>query len=80
MAKGPFVKFIEADSAGLKTKRFYVKSIKDLTTLGYVHWHSPWRRYMFMPAQGTIFDAACLGEIIAKIDSLMRDRITEPTA
>jgi hypothetical protein len=31
--------------------------------LGEVRWFSSWRRYCFFPNPGTVFDAACLGEI-----------------
>ena len=31
--------------------------------LGYVLWRSGWRRYVFQPAEDTVFDAACLAEL-----------------
>lgn len=33
--------------------------------LGLVKWHSPWRRYCFFPAEGTLFDSVCLVAIAA---------------
>ena len=33
------------------------------TPLGEIKWFSHWRRYAFFPAPGTIFDAACLGQL-----------------
>lgn len=32
-------------------------------SLGEVRWYSPWRRYAFYPAPGTVFDTACLEEL-----------------
>ena len=34
-----------------------------LAPLGRVQWYAPWRRYWFVPLEGTGFDAACLKEI-----------------
>lgn len=33
------------------------------TPLGEVRWFTHWRRYTFFPAQGTTFDAECLGQL-----------------
>lgn len=42
--------------------------------LGQISYFSPWRKYVFMPGQETIFDVSCMKEIIEKIESLMRER------
>jgi hypothetical protein len=56
------VRFHELESVG-KTHRWLVNNEANGCLLGYVRWHSPWRRYVFMPNAGTIFDAACLDEL-----------------
>jgi hypothetical protein len=35
---------------------------KSGTSLGFVSWYSPWRRYVFHPSAGALFDASCLRE------------------
>ena len=35
----------------------------DYVELGIVKWYAPWRRYCFFPADGSLFDAACIREI-----------------
>jgi len=32
-------------------------------TLGRVAWYGPWRKYVFYPSEGTLFDPGCLTEI-----------------
>jgi hypothetical protein len=44
-----------------KTKTWWV--IGHEHRLGYVKWYSPWRRYVFFPQEGDLFDAGCLVEI-----------------
>jgi hypothetical protein len=43
--------------------------------LGTIRWRSGWRRYVFMPYDGTTFDAACLTELITFITGLMNERL-----
>lgn len=39
------------------------------TPLGEVKWHSPWRRYVFVPEDGSLFDAECLAKIASHCGS-----------
>ena len=32
-------------------------------TLGQIKWYAPWRRYVFAPCQGSVYDSACLFEL-----------------
>lgn len=45
-----------------KTKVFSVINYAR-TFLGTVKWHSPWRRYVFLPAESTLFDPECLHDM-----------------
>lgn len=47
---------------GAKTERWRVFS-KDGPQLGGCVWHSPWRRYVFWPLEGTIYEQDCLRDI-----------------
>jgi hypothetical protein len=38
---------------------------------------APWRRFVFEPGPDTVFDAECLGEIVAFLDERMTERKAE---
>ena len=42
--------------------------------LGEIRWYAPWRRYCFFPQSQTLFDAACLLELIWFIRDKMAER------
>ena len=44
------------------------------TPLGAIRWYSQWRRYVFYPHAGTLYDAECLHDITSFIEARMRDR------
>ena len=54
--------------AGQITSVWAVAS-KGGASLGFVSWYSPWRRYVFRPTSGTLFDASCLRELAAFCES-----------
>ncbi len=58
---------------GEKTNQYEVTS-KASVLLGRIKWYGAWRRYVFFPNIETIFDAACLSDIAAFINSLMNER------
>lgn len=43
-------------------------------SLGGIHWYAPWRRYVFFPNPGTLFDAICMREIADYCQALMAER------
>jgi hypothetical protein len=69
--------FIQTRDTG-KTRVFSVFS--GAVGLGDVSWYAPWRRYVFFPGAETLFDAACLKEVTAFIDRLMKYRKAEKGA
>jgi hypothetical protein len=42
-----------------------------LMRLGEIKWYAPWRRYVFYPVRGMLFDARCLENLADKCDRLM---------
>lgn len=44
-----------------KTQKWMVYSLNDIP-LGEIKWYAQWRRYIFSPNLGTVYDAACLRE------------------
>ncbi len=59
-----------------KTKVFSVQN-KAGGVLGNIKYYAPWRRYCFIPEDGTLYDAACLSDIQNFITDLMKQRKKE---
>lgn len=57
----------------LKTKRWTIKSTQNGCKLGQIKWYAAWRKYCFLPEEGTVFDAKCLLEIVSFIDTEMKE-------
>lgn len=57
-----------------KTRTFVVLNAANGANLGRIQWFAPWRRFVFAPEGLTVFDAACLKEISAYLEALMRER------
>jgi hypothetical protein len=51
-----------------------VHNVSNDDVLGTIKWRSGWRRYVFYPNSHTVFDAACLQEIVVFITNLMLER------
>lgn len=60
-----------------KTKQYIVASRKKNQDIGMIKWYNHWRRYVFFPYVDTIFDSACLKEIVEFLDKLMTERKRE---
>lgn len=67
-----FLVFKEIKDTG-KTKIWRVES-QDENSLGLIQWWVGWRRYVFVPNEGTLFDSGCLKEITTFIDAEMQKR------
>lgn len=64
-----YLTFQELKNVKRKTKIVRVYS-KDGTLLGDISFWPAWRKYVFNPAWGTMFDNNCLLEVINKIDEM----------
>lgn len=75
MAKKSFLRFEEVPNDGKKTKKFKVfNNSNDL--LGWIHWRSSWRRYVYGTGINvTEYDVSCLNEICDFIQNLMLKKI-----
>jgi hypothetical protein len=49
-------------SDSMKTKVFAVQDARG-DELGTIQWHVPWRKYVFAPRAGTLYDEKCMREI-----------------
>jgi len=64
MSADKYLRFVDhGTSPSGKTRMWYVVSIIGDAHLGIVSWYAPWRRYVFNPADGTLYDANCLGAL-----------------
>lgn len=70
-----YLKFSEHTSASGKTAVIIVSSAANDAPLGVINWYSSWRRYVFHPANDTLFDNECLKEISRKIMNLTALRL-----
>jgi len=70
-----FLKFENKGTITGKTSLWDVCSL-DGCVIGRVKWYNSWRRYCFMPGEGTVFDAGCLREIAQFIEGEMAQRKT----
>lgn len=74
MADKSFLVFSEVPNPKGKTKRFVVLNTSG-DKLGWIHWRSGWRRYVYGTGQTvTEYDVNCLTEISNFITKLMEDR------
>jgi hypothetical protein len=48
---------------GRKTQSWWCRAKRDDVCLGTVHWHSPWRQYVFAPKPDTIFHDGCMKDV-----------------
>lgn len=75
-----FVKLEYLDGKSLKGKTdtigvFPKSNLKaGSKSLGIIKWYSPWRQYVFYPAESTLFSSGCLQEISNFISALMAER------
>jgi hypothetical protein len=65
-----FLQFTEVPDANQekKTKTFSIQNYAR-THLGYVKWPSPWRKYVFLPEDATLYDPECLLDIIKFLEA-----------
>jgi hypothetical protein len=55
--------FNELNNAGKKTRWWEVTATASDEVLGHVSFWGAWRKYVFKPLAGTLYDAACQREI-----------------
>lgn len=56
-----------------KTKSWPILNTTLGEHLGYIRWHGPWRKYVFVPSAVLIMDAACATQIAGFLDTAMAD-------
>lgn len=57
---------------GRRTLVWRVSTKEHRLPLGEIDWYSPWRRYVFEPEAGTLYEEDCLRVIAAFVENLTR--------
>ena len=57
------IEFVKAYKQNPKTEIWKVFTKTDSIFLGTIKWYAQWRQYGFYPAEGTVFEKTCLGDI-----------------
>lgn len=55
---------------GMKTRIVNVYSLNGSESIGEISWFPHWRRYVFFPAEGTLYDPDCLKELAEKVKEM----------
>ena len=59
-----WIEFIEKEIPGnRKTKSWFIQNTQSKTVIGWIHWHTGFRKYSFYPEDNMVFDAGCLESI-----------------
>jgi hypothetical protein len=69
-----FLRFREQLTPNRTTSVHVAHNVQTDDVLGTIKWRSGWRRYVFYPEAGTVYDAGCLDEIVLFITDLMLAR------
>ncbi len=69
-----YLMFYEGRSDSGKTAVLLVYSSKTLELLATIKWFGRWRQYALFPAEGTVWNPECLGQVNDQITRLMEER------
>ena len=67
MIESKYLVFKRIDIPGRKTPVFEIYNKSD-ECIGLIALHPAWRKFVFYPSSDTIFDAACLSDIIIQMN------------
>lgn len=81
MPKPKWIHFIDYTDHKKKTKTFLIRNKETDFALGWIKWHTGFRKYSFYPEENTVFESTCLQDIIDFIKYLTDERkIAKQTA
>ena len=52
--------------------RWSIRSNSDDFLLGWIRWYAPWRRWCFLPCEGTVWSNDCLACVQAAVEVIAR--------
>lgn len=58
--------------AHARLRRYEVRS-RWGAIVGWVRWYGPWRCWVFLPCEGTVWSAGCLQDVTACLENINRD-------
>lgn len=65
-----YIRFNEVNNPGKKTRIFEVINLSGDYILGFIHWYTAWRQYIFEPLENTVYSVGCLEDIIKELKRL----------
>jgi len=68
-----YLSFQEVANPRKLTKRWVILSSLE-TNIGWIEFHAPWRKYIWVMAPGIIFDVSCTEEVVAFLKLHKDDR------
>lgn len=72
---GKWLEFIkDPKPADKKTDTYQVNNLQTKANVGKIHWYGGFRKYVFSPNNGFIYDADCLKDIASYLSALMLQR------
>jgi hypothetical protein len=73
MVAKKYIRFDRKESKG-KTNVYEVVNISGEYSLGIIKWKGAWRQYCFFPNAETVWNNACLSEVLNFLNQLMAER------
>lgn len=58
-----WIEFFEVEARSKLRTKIWKVATTDGATLGHVRWYSPWRKYVFVPVEGSFYEEDCLADI-----------------
>lgn len=67
-----YLHFNELNNPGFKTRIWEVTNNTNDCILGIVRWRASWRKYVYLPVEGTLYDPNCIRDIANFMDEQTR--------
>mgnify|MGYP001565588896 CR=1 FL=1 len=61
---------------GRVTHQYEVRTSEDQTCLARIQWYGPWRTYVLIPKDGSIWENRCLRDVVTFLEQLKQERRT----
>lgn len=72
-----YIRFNEVNNPGKKTRIYEVINLSGDYILGFIHWYTAWRQYIFEPMDNTVYSHGCLEDIQNELKRLNYEQKTK---
>jgi len=66
-------RYIHVTAAMTSPPRWEVRTTREDALIGWIRWYSPWRRFVFLPCEGTVWSTDCLLAVQSAIQAIARE-------